>query len=191
MKDFLKLIKNPKEFIQYIIRNILNNLIKIIEIMGLNMGKALLNLFINIFSLVPKIPVVSPATTLEKFEDKNKNNSKTETNSKASKKVKISSDLAAFNSGYYQDNLLDIEEPTEGVILPDGYDLSTPTNNNYDHHFKRKTAICNDKSLTQWKSNPSVARPWYKECSKGLCYNFNTNNFDDVSANDMGFVATI
>ena len=45
MKDFLELIKNPKEFIQYMIRNILNNIIKIIEILGLNMAKGLLNLF--------------------------------------------------------------------------------------------------------------------------------------------------
>ena len=126
---------------------------------------------------------------VEKFEDKPRL-SKINVDKVLDNKVKFSSVLAAFNSSKYQDNLAEIKPEQPGNILPHGYDLSPPSNNNYDINFKRKVSTCNDKNLTQWKSNPT-ARPWYTECSQGLCYNFNSNTFDDVAPNDMGFVATI
>jgi hypothetical protein len=142
------------------------------------------------FSLVPKIPITPPEKMVERFEDK-QTLSNIKVNKVLDNKVKFSSDLAAFNSSKYQDNLIEIKPEQPGNILPLGFDLSPPSNNNYDMNFKRTVATCNDKNLSQWKSNPTVARPWYAECSRGLCYNFNSNTFDDVAPNDMGFVATI
>lgn len=192
MKDFLELIKNPKEFIQYIIRNIINNLIKLIEILGLNLVKGLANLLVNAFSIVPKIPGTNSIPEyVEKFKDNKDKKKKSQRKMKALDKVLFSNELSAYNSSQYQSNLFDLKEQNPNIILPLGYDYSTRPNDYYNSNIKRNTTTYNDKNLNQWKKTPYIARPWYTECSRGLCYNFNSNTFDDVGPNDMGFVATI
>ena len=52
MKHFLELIKNPREFIQYIFKNLLAKLVELLEYTGNKMLRGLVNMFMNIFSLI-------------------------------------------------------------------------------------------------------------------------------------------
>ena len=202
MKDFLEVLKSPQEAVQYILNNLIKKIINLMEYLGLNVLKGFTNFVSNIFSIVPEnsLDIITPKPThsLNKEQFNSESDKKEEPNKidfvKLDKMISTkNNEFISFTENDYSDNLIENKIAEEGTIYPTNYLFENKSRNlPLTNKSKRKPFVCNNKDLYQWKNTSYINRPWFEECERGYCMNYQIDDFDDVEASeDNSFRATI
>lgn len=197
MKDFFELIKNPTDLIQYSLNNILTKIIQLFEQLGFNMIKGIYNLILNIFSIVPNTPIINPIINhklnKEHFKDySNKPSSLKPTSHYLHQKKQ----LLSHNENDYNNYLLNSDIFLKDTIYPINYHFINKSSDIPLKPYKKNTPPqCEKEAMQQWKNTPYINRPWFEECHRGYCKNYENYEIDDLNnveaSEDSTFQSTI
>jgi hypothetical protein len=197
MKDFLEVLKSPQEAVQYILNNLIKKIINLMEYLGLNVLKGFANFVSNIFSIVPENSLdieLNHSLNKEQFNSDKKEEKNNIDFVKLDKIISTkNNEFISFSENDYSDNLIENKIAEEGTIYPTNYLFENKSRNlPLTNKSKRKPFVCNNKDLYQWKNTSYINRPWFEECERGYCINYQIDDFDDVEASeDNSFRATI
>ena len=203
MKDFLELLKSPQDAMKYILNNFVKGIINLMEYLGLNVLKGFANFVSNLFYVVPENTFDDLSQKLDETLNKEKFDSKKENDKQTDNKInfqqlnklvkKRASEPLSFTENDYSDNLIESKIAVEGAVYPNNYLFENESRNlKLKQANDRKSFVCNNKDLYYWKNTSYINRPWYEECDRGYCLNYQIDDFDEVEASeDNSFRATI